>query len=241
MSSAPSGGREEQKLSLDGLPPLSFEQKWKWALIVVMSLISCIASKVPQPVQIYIDQSYFNHMEPCITKAQAKTEGCHEALTQLTFYGGWFQSAHGFLAFYMSPVMGRLSDAYGRKRVWIWCGILDLIPATIMFLAQTPVLEHGPWWWLRSIFGVMSFSGGVGGAYIGDLLPKEWRAIAFALGTAVWKVGDLSAPLIDLIHFKSGMYFCESRPERVLLRHYLRVHSPSQLHALYFLTPRVVT
>ena len=85
--------------------------------------------------------------------------------------------------------------------------MLDLIPAAIMFLAQTPVLENGPWWWLRQIFGVMSFSGGVGGAYIGDLLPKEWRAIAFALGTAVWKSGEILAPLIDLLHFKSGMYY----------------------------------
>jgi len=172
-----------------------------------MSYLSVIAAKVPQPVQIYIDNSYFNDHHPCITKAQTHTPGCKEALTELTFYGGWFQSAHGFLAFYMSPVMGRLSDAYGRKRVWIWCGVLDLIPAAIMFLAQTPVLENGPWWWLRQIFGVMSFSGGVGGAYIGDLLPKEWRAIAFALGTAVWKSGEILAPLIDLLHFKSGMYY----------------------------------
>jgi MFS family permease len=106
-----------------------------------------------------------------------RCRGCHQALTDLTFYGGWFQSAHGFLSFYMSPIMGRLSDAYGRKRVWVWCGCLELIPTIIMFLAQTPILEDGPWWWLRQIFGIMSFSGGVGGAYIGDLLPKEWRAI----------------------------------------------------------------
>ena len=29
----PPGGREEQNLSLDGLPALTFEQKWKWALM----------------------------------------------------------------------------------------------------------------------------------------------------------------------------------------------------------------
>ena len=82
---APPGGREEQKLSLDGLPPLTFEQKWKWALIVVMSLLSCIASKVPQPVQIYIDQSYFNHLEPWgkwgassqRSPLSGRLEGCH--------------------------------------------------------------------------------------------------------------------------------------------------------------------
>eukprot|EP01046_Picozoa_sp_COSAG06_P017974 COSAG06_NODE_1237_length_10134_cov_17.263777_2_plen_74_part_00 len=26
-------GREEQKLSLDGLPKLTFEQKWKWCAV----------------------------------------------------------------------------------------------------------------------------------------------------------------------------------------------------------------
>ena len=134
------------------------------ALIIVMSYLSVIARKVPQPVQIYIDNSYFNDGHPCITKEQTHSEGCKEALTLLTFYGGWFQSGHGFLSFYMSPIMGRLSDAYGRKRVWIWCGCLELIPTIIMFLAQTPVLENGPWWWLRQSFGIMSFSGGVGGA-----------------------------------------------------------------------------
>jgi hypothetical protein len=149
-------GREEQKLSLDGLPKLTFEQKWKWcavpctaslagmrsesrmrlraaielcpggrrassppahpqtntdrlryssplfaaedltrlvetrfvliiipaccqprpsrALIIVMSYLSVFARKVPQPIQIYVDNAYFNDGHPCITKEQTATE-----------------------------------------------------------------------------------------------------------------------------------------------------------------------
>jgi len=50
---------------------------------------------------------------------------------------------------------------------------------TVLFLGQTPIMDHAPWFWIWMALGVVNLWGGVGSAYLADIMPPEWRSIAF--------------------------------------------------------------
>jgi hypothetical protein len=131
-----------------GLPPLSRDQKVKWGLIMLLSLIGTIGWNLPGPLMIYLQSAYFNDGKPCITRNQTDTAGCKEALSTIAFVSGWFQAGSGLLAFILSPVIGKLSDTYGRRRILIFCYLYSSLSNIVLFLGQTPVMSHLPWLWI---------------------------------------------------------------------------------------------
>ena len=54
--------------------------------------------------------------------------------------------------------------------------------------------------WLNTLPGGLYSS--VANAFIADILPAEWRAVAFGLISATWGVGLATGPLVNLIPFK---------------------------------------
>ena len=46
---------------------------------------------------------------------------------------------------------------------------------------------------------VVNLWGGVGNAYLADIMPPEWRSIAFGINSSIYGVGKIIGPAIDLI------------------------------------------
>lgn len=182
-----------------GLPPLSRDQKLKWFLIMFLSLIMTIGYNLPGPLMIYLQSQYFNDGKPCISRNQTDTPGCKEALSTIAFVSGWFQALSGLLSFVLSPVIGKLSDTYGRRRILILCYAYSSMSNITLFLGQTPVMSHLPWLWIYYSLNVVNLWGGVGNAYLADIMPPEWRSIAFGVGASIYGIGKIVGPAIDLI------------------------------------------
>ena len=98
---------------------------------------------------------------------------------------GLFGTVWALMQFIFSPVLGALSDQYGRRRViLISCFGLGV---DYIFMAAAPTL------WLlfigRIISGITGASFTAAGAYIADVTPPEKRAAGFGMIGAAWGLG----------------------------------------------------
>ncbi len=88
-------------------------------------------------------------------------------LSEASKYGGWLISTYAIMQSLCAPVVGALSDRYGRRPVLL-ASLLGFA-ADFMFMAFAPTLG-----WLfvgRLISGVMGASFTTAGAYIADVSP----------------------------------------------------------------------
>src|SRR5712691_6933913 len=98
----------------------------------------------------------------------------------------------GFMQFLFSPLIGVLSDRFGRRPVLILSGFGLGLDYVIMALA--PSLA---WLFLgRILSGIMSSSYGTAAAYVADVTPPERRAAAFGMVGAAWGIGFILGPAI---------------------------------------------
>jgi len=116
---------------------------------------------------------------------------------EIPFPSGLNQAAWivtGYLLAYTltMPVMGRLSDLYGRRRVFLVCLLLFVLGSMVVGVANSlPLMIAGR--------GLQALGAGalvpVSMAVIGDVFPPERRAMALgvlgAIDTAGWVVGPL--------------------------------------------------
>jgi MFS transporter, DHA1 family, tetracycline resistance protein len=105
---------------------------------------------------------------------------------------GLFGTVWALMQFIFSPVLGALSDRFGRRPViLISCFGLGL---DYIFMALAPTL-----WWLfagRVISGITAASYPTAGAYIADVTPPEKRAAGFGMIGAAWGVGFVMGPAL---------------------------------------------
>ena len=125
---------------------------------------------------------------------QLTGEGNHMAV----IYGMWLTTAFAGMQFFFSPVMGEISDRYGRKPILL----LSLLGLSFDYLvhAWAPTLI-----WLfvgRFLAGITGASVTVATAYIADISTLEDKAKNFGLIGAAFGLGFIIGPGI-------GGYFGE--------------------------------
>lgn len=107
-------------------------------------------------------------------------------------YGGWLISAYAIMQFLFAPIMGGLSDRYGRRPVLL--ASLFGFGIDYLFLALAPTLA-----WLfvgRIIAGIMGASFTTAGAYMADISTPEKRAQNFGMIGAAFGLGFIIGPVI---------------------------------------------
>ena len=107
----------------------------------------------------------------------------------------------GFLSFLVTPVWGKISDSFGRRYLLIAALAISLCQLGSLIVSQPP-FNMSLWVYicLNTMPGGLYSS--VANAYIADVLPAEWRAVAFGLISATWGLGMATGPLVNLIPFK---------------------------------------
>lgn len=107
-------------------------------------------------------------------------------------YGGWLLFSYAFVQFLCAPIIGGLSDQYGRRPVLL--ASLFGFGLDYLFLAYAPTIG-----WLfvgRIIAGVMGASFTTGAAYIADVSTPEKRAQNFGLLGAAFGLGFIIGPVV---------------------------------------------
>jgi DHA1 family tetracycline resistance protein-like MFS transporter len=105
-------------------------------------------------------------------------------------WAGGLIGAWALMQFIFQPVVGALSDRYGRRPIILASNFGNGIDYLVMGFAPTI-------WWLlagRAISGITSSSIGTTYAYLADLTPPKKRAGAFGLLGAVFGLGFLLGP-----------------------------------------------
>jgi MFS transporter, DHA1 family, tetracycline resistance protein len=107
-------------------------------------------------------------------------------------YGGWLIAAYAVMQFLFAPIIGALSDKYGRRPVLL-ASLLGF-GIDYVFLAFAPSIG-----WLfvgRLIAGVMGASFTTAGAYMADISTPEKRAQNFGMIGAAFGLGFIVGPVI---------------------------------------------
>ncbi len=105
---------------------------------------------------------------------------------------GAFLSLYAALQFLASPILGTLSDRYGRRPVLLASlagGMIDYA-----FMAWAP-----GFWWLflgRAVAGLTAANATVASACLTDITPEERRTRAFGLLSACFGIGFILGPVI---------------------------------------------
>lgn len=114
-------------------------------------------------------------------------------------YSGWLFFVYALVQFFCAPILGNLSDRYGRRPVLLFSLVAFSLDYLLMALAPTFA-------WLligRFLAGIAGATHGAATAYIADITPPEKRAQNFGMMGAVFGLGFIVGPVIGGI---LGMY-----------------------------------
>lgn len=116
----------------------------------------------------------------------------HGNVSDASRYGGWLSFAYAIMQFIFAPVIGNLSDQYGRRPVLL----LSLLGFGLDYLFQAFAPTIG---WLfvgRIIAGIFGASFTTASAYIADISTPENRAQNFGMIGAAFGLGFIIGPVV---------------------------------------------
>ncbi|WP_395065118.1 TCR/Tet family MFS transporter [Flavobacterium sp.] len=113
-------------------------------------------------------------------------------ISEAAKFGGWLTFAYAITQFVFAPLIGSLSDKYGRRPIIL----ISLFGFSLdyLFLSMAPTIE-----WLfvgRIIAGITGASITTASAYIADVSTSENRAKNFGLIGAAFGLGFIIGPVI---------------------------------------------
>jgi len=141
-------------------------------------------------VTMLVDMIGFGIIIPVMPKLIATL--IHGNNSDSSSWGGWLIGAYAFMQFLFAPVLGNLSDRYGRRPVLL-ASLLGF-GIDYLFLAFAPGI-----WWLflgRVIAGITGASFTTASAYIADVSPPEKRAQNFGMMGAAFGMGFIIGPAL---------------------------------------------
>ncbi len=113
-------------------------------------------------------------------------------ISEAAKYGGWLSFLYAFMQFAFAPILGNLSDKYGRRPVIL----LSLLGFSINFFLQAwaPTIF---WLFVGRIFsGITGASVTTASAYIADISNDSNRAKNFGLIGAAFGLGFIIGPVL---------------------------------------------
>jgi len=127
---------------------------------------------------------------PVVPKLLLELSGV--AIAEAALIGGWLAFAYAFTQFIFAPVIGSLSDQYGRRPIILVS--LFFFSIGYIFLAFAPTLG-----WLfigRIIAGFTGASISTASAYIADISTNETKAKNFGMIGAAFGIGFIIGPVL---------------------------------------------
>jgi len=141
-------------------------------------------------ITLLIDVMGWGLIIPVMPQLIAQLKGIQ--VNEASPYGAWLLSAYAITQFLFAPVIGHLSDKYGRRPVLL-ASLLGF-GVDYLFLALAPA--YG-WLFLgRVIAGITGASFTTASAYIADISTSETRAKNFGMIGAAFGLGFIIGPAL---------------------------------------------
>lgn len=116
----------------------------------------------------------------------------HGSTAEAAVIGGYLVFAYAFMQFVFSPVLGNLSDRYGRRPV--------LLASLLGLTFDYTMMSFAPFVWYifisRVIAGISGAAVATATAYMADITPPEKRTHRFGLIGAAFGLGFIIGPVI---------------------------------------------
>jgi len=114
------------------------------------------------------------------------------SLAEAAFWGGAMITSFAVMQFLCGPIVGNLSDRFGRRPVLLVSLAVMALDYVVMALAQTV--------WLlligRIVAGIAAATHSTANAYMADITPPDQRARRFGLIGAAFGVGFVAGPIL---------------------------------------------
>ena len=141
-------------------------------------------------VTLLLDTIGFGLIMPVYPRLLVEITG--ESLSRAAVYGGWLGFVFAAMQFAFAPILGNLSDRYGRRRVLLFAvGALGIDYIVMGFAPTLAWLFVG-----RAIAGAAGASFTPAYAYVADISPPEKRAQNFGIVSAAFGIGFIIGPAI---------------------------------------------
>ncbi len=141
-------------------------------------------------IVVLLDSIGFGIIMPVLPQLIMDVTG--EPLSAAARYGGWLMFVYAAMQFFSAPVLGNLSDRFGRRPVLLLS--LVAMGADYLLMGWAPTVI-----WLfvgRIIAGVSAGTYGIANAFIADTFEPDDRAKNFALMGAAFGVGFIVGPVV---------------------------------------------
>ena len=189
--------------TIAGKPPpeqtLNASTMYKWVLILLLQTTNALGFITLNPIMPFVQMQFFNENPPngpCKTPEQTASEGCKAALLRWSQVTMWWGVSYGGLAFLFSPVVGRLSDAFGRLPLLRFSMIIIIQQNIFLYLSGKAGVSLWYYWVFNSF---PDFVFAIASSYVADMLPVRWRGFAFGLNAASGAVCSIiGAWIVDM-------------------------------------------
>ena len=115
-----------------------------------------------------------------------------ESVSRVATYGGWLAFVYAVMQFIFAPVLGNLSDRFGRRPVLLLA--IGSLGVDYLIMGFAPTLG-----WLfvgRTLAGIAGASFTPAYAYVADISPPEKRAQSFGILGAMFGTGFIVGPAL---------------------------------------------
>lgn len=141
-------------------------------------------------ITVLIDTIGFGLIIPVMPTLLMELTGA--TVSRAAIYGGWLTTLYAVTQFLFAPILGNLSDRFGRRPVLL--AAIAALGVDYLILGFAPTLG---WLFLgRAIAGMAGASFTPAYAYVADITPPERRAQNFGIVAGAFGVGFILGPAL---------------------------------------------
>lgn len=139
---------------------------------------------------VFVDTVGFGIVYPPLPTLIMQLTG--EGLSAAARYSGWLMFVFALLQFFAAPVLGNLSDRFGRRPILL----LSLAGFGLDYLVMG-LAPNLAWLFIgRALAGIFGATYATANAYVSDITPPAERAKRFGMIGAAWGVGFIVGPAL---------------------------------------------
>lgn len=141
-------------------------------------------------ITLFLDVFGIGVIVPVLPKLVEQMQGNN--LQAATYSVGWLGALYALMQFVFSPILGSLSDRFGRRPVIL----MSLFGSGIDYLVLAWAPTIGWLYLARIVSGITAANFSAASAYIADVTPPEKRAAGFGMIGAAFGLGFIAGPAV---------------------------------------------